>query len=251
MPTLTVGGVRLHYEVRGRGRPVLLLHGFSSSYRGTWENTGWVDVLVEHGYRTIGFDARGHGRSDKPHDPAAYVSDLLVADALAVLDAVEVPSADLLGYSLGGGVALGLAAAEPGRVRSAAVGGVGDAALDRLADRAELAAIADALDPELGETVASPQALRLRENALRSGNDLRALAAFMRNGRGWPGGVRDLGPIAAPVLLVVAEDDQYMRGHRELVARVQPVEVLELTGRDHHTALREPAFRKAVLEFFG
>nr|MDQ3822476.1 alpha/beta hydrolase [Actinomycetota bacterium] len=161
MPKVDAGGVRLHYDVRGDGPPVLLLHGFSSSYRGTWENTGWADFLLAHGFRTIGVDLRGHGASDKPHDPAAYLPERLVEDALAVLDAAGAPRADVLGYSLGGGVALALAIEHPDRVRSVAVGGVGDAALAKHADPAELAAIADALDPDVDVSVVSSQARRL------------------------------------------------------------------------------------------
>jgi pimeloyl-ACP methyl ester carboxylesterase len=246
---LVVEGVRLRYEVRGQGRPILLLHGFSSSYRGTWQNTGWVDLLVERGFATIGLDLRGHGQSDKPHDPASDAPERLAGDALAVLDALDVRSADVLGYSLGGGVALRLAMEHPRRVRSVVVGGVGDAALNRLADPAELAAIADPLDPATDVDVLSPQARRLRENALRAGSDLRALAACMRNGRGWPGGLDELPPIAVPVLLVVAEHDQYMRGHRVLLGGIPNAEAAEIPGRDHHTVVPDPRFKRAVLAF--
>ena len=67
---------------------------------------------------SIWFDHRGHGGSDAPHDPAAYAADLRVADVLAVLDAIEVARAAILGISWGGRLGFGVVHRAPGRVRS-------------------------------------------------------------------------------------------------------------------------------------
>jgi pimeloyl-ACP methyl ester carboxylesterase len=84
MPDATNDGVRIHYEREGNGPPLVLQHGFTGSLEG-WRDSGYVDAL-KSAYELILIDARGHGRSDKPHDPAAYTLDKRAADVLAVLD---------------------------------------------------------------------------------------------------------------------------------------------------------------------
>src|SRR5581483_2333998 len=71
-------------------------------------------------------DLRGHGRSDKPHDPEAYRSSVLVGDLVGALDAAGVAEADVVGYSLGGELALELATRHPERVRRLVAGGIGE-----------------------------------------------------------------------------------------------------------------------------
>ena len=75
-------GVRLHYELHGpeSGPPVVVVHGFASDYQLNWVGTRWQETLVGAGYRVIGLDCRGHGHSDKPHDPSAYSMTEMAAD---------------------------------------------------------------------------------------------------------------------------------------------------------------------------
>ena len=68
-------GVKLFYEDRGEGRPTLLLHGFAADTAANWERPGIVNGLLAAGRRVITLDARGHGQSEKPHDPEAYADD--------------------------------------------------------------------------------------------------------------------------------------------------------------------------------
>ena len=93
MARIESNGAGLEYVVRSDGVPVLLLHGFTSSYRGTWERTEWADLLIEHGFKTIGLDVRGHGHSDKPHETAAYATSLLVRDVLTLLASLHLDRA--------------------------------------------------------------------------------------------------------------------------------------------------------------
>jgi pimeloyl-ACP methyl ester carboxylesterase len=80
---------------------------------------GYVAGLRD-AYRLVLFDARGHGQSATPHDPAAYRCSLLAADVLAVLDEIGLASAALCGWSLGAAVALRIAACYPHRVNAVA-----------------------------------------------------------------------------------------------------------------------------------
>jgi pimeloyl-ACP methyl ester carboxylesterase len=98
-------GVRLHYELEGSGPPVVLLHSFPFDSR-VWVNTGVAAGLVEVGRQAVLLDRRGQGRSEKPHDPAAYADNACARDVSALLDHLGVDSIDLLAYSLGAQIAL-------------------------------------------------------------------------------------------------------------------------------------------------
>src|SRR5436305_9566708 len=85
--------------------PVLLVHGFASSFERNWREPGWVDLLADAGRTTIEVDLLGHGNAPKPHDPAAYADlEARVAEALPADGEV-----DAIGFSLGARVLLGLA----------------------------------------------------------------------------------------------------------------------------------------------
>lgn len=121
MPDVTSGGVRIYYEVEGHGTPLVLQHGFTMS-SARWRETGYVDALKDD-YRVILVDARGHGRSDKPHDSEAYSHRQMAADVLAVLNGLGVEQAHYWGYSMGGLIGFRLTRAAPHRVRSLIIGG--------------------------------------------------------------------------------------------------------------------------------
>lgn len=121
MPNLIHGGIRIYYQFEGNGEPLVLLHGLSDSQWGL-RALGYVEPLKER-FQVILIDARGHGYSDKPHDPAAYAPALLAGDILAVLDKLQIHRAHLFGYSLGGWIGLELAGQAPTRLASLTVGG--------------------------------------------------------------------------------------------------------------------------------
>ncbi|MDE2715923.1 MAG: alpha/beta fold hydrolase [Dehalococcoidia bacterium] len=119
MPYAASEGARIHFRVEGTGPPLVLLHGFGVS-GDAWRTGGHVEALSDR-FQVITMDARGHGRSDKPHDLAAYSLPKRVRDVTSVLDAVGVKSACILGYSLGGITAYGVSTYAPQRIRSAIV----------------------------------------------------------------------------------------------------------------------------------
>src|SRR6516164_1881590 len=113
MTELQIHGIALHVEELGDGPPLLLLHGFMGSAE------SWVPraaVFASHGLRTIAVDLIGHGRSEAPADPARYGMERCLEDLLEVLDRLRLPRTAVLGYSMGGRVALHLASAAPERV---------------------------------------------------------------------------------------------------------------------------------------
>ena len=111
--TVVRGDVTLACEVTGDGPPVLLLHGLTATRRYVLHGSR---TLERAGYRVISYDARGHGASSGPADPAAYDYPNLAADALAVLDAAGAPRAALAGHSMGAATAVAAALTCPDRV---------------------------------------------------------------------------------------------------------------------------------------
>ncbi|WP_066796127.1 alpha/beta fold hydrolase [Sphingomonas soli] len=95
-------GVELAWTEMGEGRPVVLIHGYFSTAAVNWIKYGHAEKLAERGFRVIMPDLRGHGLSDKPHDPAAYPPDVLMRDGMALVAHLGLTDYDLAGYSLGG-----------------------------------------------------------------------------------------------------------------------------------------------------
>ncbi|ARQ71595.1 alpha/beta fold hydrolase [Streptomyces marincola] len=114
---IAADGVTLHYQPRGGGEALLLLSGQSNSHR--WWDSCRED-FEQGGYRTVTFDYRGTGASDKPDEP--YSTREFAADAVAVLDALGVRRAHVYGTSMGGRVAQWLAADHPDRVGALVLG---------------------------------------------------------------------------------------------------------------------------------
>jgi pimeloyl-ACP methyl ester carboxylesterase len=247
VPTLEVDGVRLYYERSGAGEAIVLLHGFTSSYDENWVESGWVRRLLQEGFQVVGLDARGHGRSTKLHTPAGYETSVLAGDVVALLDRLRIARAHAVGFSMGAGIALQLAMEHPARVGAVAVAGIGDKAIRGLHDAGEISEIAAALKEGAEKTGAGPLARRIRRNAERGGNDAAALAAFFERG-GWPGDLTTVGHITAPVLVVLAERDEFMPTADELLRRI-PARVATLKDCGHAAAARDPRFLELALSF--
>src|SRR4051812_28305809 len=118
MPTFRRDDVEIAFLDQGAGDPILLIHGFASNAAVNWVHPGWVATLNGAGLRVIAFDNRGHGASTKCYEPTAYDSATMAEDARALLEHLEVPRADVMGYSMGARIAAFLASANPAHVRS-------------------------------------------------------------------------------------------------------------------------------------
>src|SRR5262249_39022435 len=88
-------GVRIQYRIEGSGTALVLQHGLTGSIE-DWYEAGYVDAL-KRDYRLVLVDARGHGGSDKPHEPAAYLTENMVDDVVAVLNALAIEKAHFWG----------------------------------------------------------------------------------------------------------------------------------------------------------
>lgn len=121
MPYANNQGIRIYYQVQGKGIPLVLHHGSTQSWK-DWQDMGYCEQL-NHTYQLILLDGRGHGASDKPHDPKAYALPLRVRDVTTVLDALNLTQAHFLGYSMGGWVGFGMAKYAPERLKKLIIGG--------------------------------------------------------------------------------------------------------------------------------
>ena len=111
-----VNGLKMYYEIHGSGEPVVLLHGAFMTITNNW--TGWIDELSKT-RKVIAVEMQGHGRTaDIERD---LTSENLADDVAALLDYLKIPRADLIGYSMGGGVAMQCAIRHPDKVRKVVV----------------------------------------------------------------------------------------------------------------------------------
>lgn len=238
-------GLSLAYFDEGEGDPILLVHGFGSNAATNWVFPGWVKLLLAAGHRVIALDNRGHGRSDGPHDPAAYRTRVMAEDARRLLDHLGVARADVMGYSMGAWITAYLAIAHPGRVRSAIFGGLGSAMIKGLSGQETIAA---ALEAETDEEVTSPVAMTYRVFAKQTKSDLKALAACMRGSR-QPVPVEELARLTMPVLVAVGTKDAVAGSARDLAALIPGAEVLDIPDREHMPAVGDKAYKAGVLAF--
>ena len=140
-------------EKPNRHEPILLIHGFASSHAVNWVFPQWVQTLTGDGRDTILYDVRGHGRSEKFYDPAAYALDVLSADALALIDHLGLARVDVMGYSMGARIAATLQRRAPDRVRSLVIGGLG---ANLFSGETLPLGIADAMDAPALESLTDP-----------------------------------------------------------------------------------------------
>lgn len=122
-----LGGVKIRYVTEGKGEPVVLIHGLAANAE-SWSQTGPKKVNVfaalAKDYRVIALDCRGHGKSDKPHDPDKYGA-AMTEDVVRLLDHLQIKKAHVVGYSMGAGIACDLLMKHTDRVLSATLGAGG------------------------------------------------------------------------------------------------------------------------------
>ncbi len=114
MPSIAVNGLEYFYLTQGSGSPLILLHGFTGS------SDNWLALLEPFAahFQVVLIDLPGHGRSASPPHSDRYTMQSVSCDLLAIFQALHLPSVNLLGYSMGGRLALYMAVQHPSYIQS-------------------------------------------------------------------------------------------------------------------------------------
>ena len=232
-------GAKIWYATYGSGSPVLLLHG-GLGHSGNWGYQ--VPALVTSGHRVVLIDSRGHGRSTRDARPFKY--ELMAADVLAVMDALHLEKATVVGWSDGAVIALILAMKAPTRIAGVFFFGCN-------------------MDPSGVKQITEP--IQILDRCLcRHAKDYAQLSATPDQFKPFAEAVslmmktqpnysqQDLAEISVPVLIVQSEHDEFIkREHAEYLARSIPkAAFVVLHGVSHFAPLQRPQqFNTAMLAF--
>jgi pimeloyl-ACP methyl ester carboxylesterase len=253
MATFQSGGFNLAYDdirpAGGETRTVVLVHGFATNRTENWRRLGWYAALERKGWRTIAFDHRGHGESDKPHDPAAYGRGAMVGDLMTLLDHLELGRVDLMGYSMGAHVSLRAALDHGERFSNLILGGIGGRLLPGAPQGPTPSmTMAEALLAPDASVITDPMQKGFRQFAEQQGEDLKALAACTQ-GQGLPLDPDELPGLRMPVLVVAGARDQLAGDPQALADAIPGAKSVTLPGCDHFNAIPHALYKAAVFDF--
>ena len=238
------GAARLAVHRLGAGRPVLLLHGLFSSAEVNWIKYRTASRLADAGFACIMPDLRAHGQSEALHEPAAYPTDVLVSDALALVTNIGLTDYDLVGFSLGARTAVQavIAGLSPRRL---VLGGMGLEGLSGWARRS--AHFVDAIDRfgsiERGDPAFDAQAF------------MKAMAVDRLAARQLLLSVADVSPealsrVTMPTLVVCGADDGDNGSAPALAKALPDGHYAEVPG-NHMSSVTKPEFGEAIAAFLA
>jgi pimeloyl-ACP methyl ester carboxylesterase len=237
MPYANNYGVKIHYEMEGKGPPLVLQHGVMMSLN-LWRVFGYTDALKNE-YTLILIDARGHGKSDKLYEPEAYTPENMTGDVVAVLDDLKMEKVLYWGYSMGGMIGFRLLKFHPSRFSSLIIGGMtpysfqSKEELDFFGFIQEMGKIGarDGAEATISfvekfEPVSETWKRQYREN------DWRAMDAALRGGN-WPSAEAVLAGCSTPCLLYAGVLDPFSSGARRCAGVMPSASFVSIPGLDH------------------
>jgi len=227
----TSDGLKIHYIEAGHaaatGSPVVLIHGYTGTARGNWFSNGVAEALAKN-HRVIAIDCRGHGQSEKPHEPEKY-GPAMARDVIELMDHLKIAKAHIHGYSMGGFITGQLLAKHSERFITASFGGSGVPEEDP-ERRAKVPADKPGPDPQEAEA---------REKlAHHPERDDEALAAVRKYP--WKPEERfqiDLTKVTIPVLAINGEFDGPNAKTSRMKRELPNFKGVVLPGKSHLTAI--------------
>ncbi len=251
MPTIDNVGVEIFYEVAGSGPPLVLQHGRLGRGR-FWRDVGYVDAL-ERDRTMVILDARGHGRSGKPHDPGSYGAKDMASDVVAVLDRLGIDRADFFGYSMGGRIGFMAAAHFGERFNALIAGGAGPYG-PAISPEAELA-LAETLSGGIAAYVSGLEQMLDRtipdaDRTVLLDNDAEALAALAKAGADWPIVVDEVATAGLPVQLFGGTADPVWPLIEQAHGQLPASALHAFTDLGHGEDIRRPALVLPVVTSF-
>lgn len=247
MATFESAGYAIAYDdIAGdNGRPMILVHGFTSNRQEGWARLGWYGAFERKRIRSVALDNRGHGESAKPHEPEAYSRDAMSNDILNLMDHLGIERAHIMGYSMGSRLAIAAAMKAPKRFATLTVGGVGDKMFEARVPGNPMAEAMEAADIE---SIKEPMLKSFRQFADEQGEDRLALAALTRN-RGAEFTREELATVTVPTLVVAGSRDE-LAGNPDVLAKVFPDgRAVTLPGCDHFSAIPHALYKATVFDF--
>jgi pimeloyl-ACP methyl ester carboxylesterase len=252
-------GVKIRYIVEGKGEPVLLIHGFTINLETNWKAPGIIKGLSKD-YQVMALDNRGHGKSDKPHDPKNYGLEM-AEDSVRLLDHLQIKKAHIVGYSMGGVITAKLLVTHPDRLLSATLGGHGGikegadtSFYDKLADSLDqgkgLGPLITRLTPP-GQPPPSEEQVKFINAMMLANNDAKALAAVARGFKELTVPWNKLEANQVPTLALIGEQDPLKKGVDELKGRMTNLKITVIKDADHRSAFGRPEFLKALQDFLA
>lgn len=232
-------GVKIHYEVKGKGEAVILVHGFIVDGE-SWKQGSLNQDLVAKGYKVIALDMRGNGKSDKPHNEEAYQNDAEAKDIMKLATLLKLKKYKVVGYSRGAIIASRLLVLDK-RVTHAVLGGMGDNFTNPEWPRRIrfYKALMDEPVPELEGMV---KYVKSSPNL-----DQRALAMLQKEQPSTS--KQELANVKKPVLVICGDRDED-NGSSEALSKLIPKSSYVRVPGDHNNASRTPEFSAAVIAFF-
>ena len=256
MPTAQVNGIKLYYETSGEGPPLVFIHGLGSSAE-DWEHQ--VPFFAKD-FRVITLDLRGHGRSDKP--AGGYSIQLFASDIAALMNALRLPTAHIVGLSLGGGVAFQFALDFPELVSTLTIVNSAPEMIlrtfkEKFAIWLRFAIIRLFGLPKLGEILAkrlypSPgdEALGKVFTERFARNDQRSYLAAFNALIGWSVSAR-LGELTCPTLILTADQDYTPVAFKQAYAeKIRTARLTVVPDSRHALPMERPdSFNSALRDF--
>jgi pimeloyl-ACP methyl ester carboxylesterase len=254
-------GVQIHYVDEGKGQPIVLVHGALGNIESNWIQTGVITNLSRD-HRVIALDMRGHGRSGKPYEPAAY-GHHMADDIVRLLDHLKIRKAHLIGYSFGAVVAGYTSTRFPDRFLTVTFGGATPMLAWTAAQQKQFEERAQQYEQGsvrglilrtaagVGEKLTEAQ-IQKRESELLQTQDLRAIAAVSRSQSEFLVKAEELKTSTVPTLAIVGSDDPALNAVNEL-RRLRPdIGLVIIDGATHaapRNARQRPEFSDAVRQF--
>jgi pimeloyl-ACP methyl ester carboxylesterase len=256
-------GVRIRYVEQGQGPAIVLMHGYSGTLdRHFIANGVFADLAKDH--RAIAIDLRGHGKSDKPHDPKAYGEEF-ARDVVRLLDHLKIQRAHLAGYSLGAFIAGRFATMHPERLLSVVyIAGLpmrdtsfmdsfAAESIKELESDMPFRSLVLALQPP-GAKPPPDEEMRKQMAPLVAANDVKAFAALWRGYRTLAVTDEQLAAVRVPSIVITGSDDLNAAGIPELNKRHPQIKTVVVEGAQHggpQGVMRRPEFLAALRPFLA
>jgi pimeloyl-ACP methyl ester carboxylesterase len=232
-------GFKLYYEVKGKGVPVLLVHGFVVNSE-SWKRGALYKNLTRNGFQVITIDLRGNGKSDKPHTKAAYENDAEAKDIMKLMDILKIKKYHVVGYSRGAIITARLLVLDK-RVKRAVLGGMGLDFTNPEWPRRKMFYRALMGEPE-------PELEGFIKYVKESGLDQQALAYMQHGQPHTPQAV--LKKIRRPVLVICGTEDEDNGSSKALADLISGAAYVRVQGNHNNTASTN-AFSEEVIAFLN